>query len=119
MQVQLLGREPEPSPQKVDVTYIQDRGACKNDDPTLYDNDFDYYDPPSGVKCPRCPIMKECLEYALLHKEYGVWGNTTERQRRALGRPNPRVHCPSCGSTEIEMIRNGEVCIDCGTSWLV
>lgn len=101
------------------LTRIRTEGACRTDpNYRLYDNDEDYYEPPSGVRCPRCPVMKDCLEWALVYRELGVWGGTTERQRRALERPHSRVHCPACGGTDVERIALGEVCIDCGTSWL-
>lgn len=35
--------------------------------------------------CRSCPVQPECLEYALENCErFGVWGGTTERQRRAI-----------------------------------
>lgn len=35
--------------------------------------------------CAQCPVSDECLDYALAHGEsYGIWGGTTERERRAL-----------------------------------
>ena len=37
--------------------------------------------------CLRCPVRRECLAFALEHDErYGVWGGTTEMQRRELRR---------------------------------
>ena len=32
--------------------------------------------------CNGCVVMEECLAYALLHGEEGVWGGQSERQRR-------------------------------------
>jgi len=35
--------------------------------------------------CARCPVSPECLAFALSHKaddDWGVYGGTTERQRR-------------------------------------
>ncbi|MBF1033476.1 MAG: WhiB family transcriptional regulator [Candidatus Nanosynbacter sp.] len=37
--------------------------------------------------CRSCPVLKQCLEYALRHPEsaeYGVWGGTTVAQRRRI-----------------------------------
>ena len=37
--------------------------------------------------CRKCPVLKQCLEYALRHPEfaeYGVWGGTTVAQRRRI-----------------------------------
>jgi WhiB family redox-sensing transcriptional regulator len=35
--------------------------------------------------CKLCPVMNQCLEYALAHEDrFGVWGGTTARQRREI-----------------------------------
>ena len=37
--------------------------------------------------CRKCPVLKQCLEYALRHPEsaeYGVWGGATVAQRRRI-----------------------------------
>lgn len=35
--------------------------------------------------CATCPVRDECLEHALdTNERFGVWGGTTEKQRRAL-----------------------------------
>lgn len=35
--------------------------------------------------CNLCPVKAECLEYALQQRErHGIWGGTTEKERRAL-----------------------------------
>lgn len=35
--------------------------------------------------CGACPVTRECLEFALeTNQEAGVWGGTTEEERRAL-----------------------------------
>lgn len=36
--------------------------------------------------CNACEHKQECLEYAILHEEYGIWGGLTERQRHAARR---------------------------------
>lgn len=39
--------------------------------------------------CRSCPVLKQCLEYALRHPEYteyGIWGGTTPPQRRRISR---------------------------------
>lgn len=42
--------------------------------------------------CGRCEVRQECLEYALEHDErWGVWGGTSERQRRALKRASRKA----------------------------
>jgi len=32
--------------------------------------------------CASCPIIKECLAFALANDEYGIWGGTTDYERR-------------------------------------
>ncbi len=37
--------------------------------------------------CERCPVAGPCLEFALqTNQEYGVWGGTTEDERRSIRR---------------------------------
>jgi len=37
--------------------------------------------------CARCPVRAECLQFAVAtNQEYGVWGGTSEEERRALRR---------------------------------
>ena len=44
--------------------------------------------------CSSCSLTVDCLAYALKNNELGVWGGTTEEQRKALRRrvgiPTPR-----------------------------
>jgi WhiB family redox-sensing transcriptional regulator len=37
--------------------------------------------------CAGCPVASPCLEYALQHHiDHGVWGGTSERQRKRIAR---------------------------------
>lgn len=36
--------------------------------------------------CRRCPAIRDCLAWALTHKEHGIWAGTTPEQRDALRR---------------------------------
>jgi len=37
--------------------------------------------------CAVCPVREECLDHALqVPEKYGIWGGTSERQRRVLRR---------------------------------
>ena len=38
------------------------------------------------VVCGRCAVREMCLAYALEHKEAGIWGGTTEEERKAMRR---------------------------------
>jgi WhiB family redox-sensing transcriptional regulator len=35
--------------------------------------------------CENCPVKSPCLEYALVNRiDHGVWGGTSERERRRI-----------------------------------
>jgi WhiB family redox-sensing transcriptional regulator len=37
--------------------------------------------------CATCPVKSPCLEYALRNRiDHGVWGGTSERERRRIAR---------------------------------
>lgn len=37
--------------------------------------------------CARCPVREACLEFAIsTNQEYGIWGGTSEEERRVLRR---------------------------------
>jgi WhiB family redox-sensing transcriptional regulator len=60
-------------------------GACRDaDGETFFPATKDDVDKALAI-CAICPVRIECLEYALEARErYGVWGGTTEKQRRRL-----------------------------------
>jgi WhiB family redox-sensing transcriptional regulator len=42
--------------------------------------------------CARCPVRAECLEWAIASGiDHGVWGGTTEEERRSLRRSRRRA----------------------------
>lgn len=61
------------------------QGNCRHEPPTRF---F----PSDGVGvevakkiCSTCPVTDLCLEYALVQRiDHGVWGGTSERQRRRI-----------------------------------
>jgi hypothetical protein len=38
--------------------------------------------------CRGCPLIVECFDWAIHHEAHGVWGGTTEFERRAIRRAN-------------------------------
>ncbi|GAB1331300.1 WhiB family transcriptional regulator [Streptomyces sennicomposti] len=67
----------------------RERGACRSEDPELF---FPLGEGALSLRqieqaravCRRCPVLRECREFALRHREYdGVWGGMTARERRA------------------------------------
>lgn len=63
------------------------RAACRGIDVEIFypatDEDDDAE--PAKAVCAECPVRQTCLEHALAHREReGVWGGTTERERRRI-----------------------------------
>lgn len=48
---------------------------------------YEYIDAVRSI-CSRCPIWSTCLEYALQHEQYGVWGGMTSLERKSFVQPN-------------------------------
>lgn len=69
------------------------RAACLREDPELF---FPVTETGPGSEqvtlakkiCAHCPVVAECLAYALHAGEHtGIWGGTTPYERRMLRRP--------------------------------
>jgi WhiB family redox-sensing transcriptional regulator len=70
----------------------QERAACRDEDPELF---FPVSEMGPGARqvaqakavCARCPVRVECLEHALdTGLDHGIFGGTTDRERRKLFR---------------------------------
>ncbi|MEJ2865379.1 WhiB family transcriptional regulator [Actinomycetospora flava] len=73
------------------------RAKCRDEDPELF---FPVgHHRPARVRlaaaksvCGQCPVSADCLEWALANGEVdGVWGGTSEDERRDLGRRAERA----------------------------
>ena len=65
----------------------QDRAACFGIDPDVFFPISEEEAGPALAFCNVCAIREECLAWALKNGErYGVWGATTEQQRRRFQR---------------------------------
>jgi WhiB family redox-sensing transcriptional regulator len=89
--------------------------ACKDLEP---EEAHAYFFPQRGgsakagrALCKRCPVAAQCLELALTEGEaFGIWGGTSERQRRVLRREmeasekrrrKPHKQCSYCGARAV------------------
>lgn len=68
----------------------RDRASCRDSNPDLFfpigatGMAIEQIDAAREV-CQECPVTDECLEFALgTNQEAGVWGATTEEERREL-----------------------------------
>lgn len=68
------------------------RGACVGVAPGLMFPTRGQSCTEAKAVCKGCEVKVECLAYALAHNErFGVWGQTTERQRRRMRSSQRRV----------------------------
>jgi WhiB family redox-sensing transcriptional regulator len=64
-----------------------EQAACKNSDPEMFFPDsktFSVKVRAAKAICATCPVALQCLAEALYHTEAGIWGGTTETERRAI-----------------------------------
>lgn len=65
----------------------QDLANCIGIDPDLFFPERGGSTKEAKKVCSECVVREECAEYALLNGErYGIWGATSERERRRLRR---------------------------------
>lgn len=58
---------------------------CKGLDPNLFHTGRGESTKEAVAVCAGCLVVEQCLQYALSNSiKVGVWGGTTERQRRKL-----------------------------------
>lgn len=69
-----------------------EQAQCRNQNVELF-----FSDEPADVRaalrlCRSCPVRQPCYEQAMADQEYfGVWGGTTERERRRVFRAERRA----------------------------
>ena len=75
----------------------QDLAACADEDPELFfpigsTGPAKMQAEEAKLVCRRCPVIDQCLQFALENNEdFGVWGGTSEAERRAYGRRQTRA----------------------------
>jgi WhiB family redox-sensing transcriptional regulator len=72
----------DPDPDPMDW---QESALCAQTDPEAFFPECGGSVREAKRVCMACEVRAECLDYALAHDErFGVWGGTSERQRRKL-----------------------------------
>lgn len=62
-----------------------ERAACKNAPAHLFFPERGETANPAKAICHSCPVIAECLNYAIANNEgLGIWGGHSERERRPL-----------------------------------
>lgn len=70
----------------------RDLGACRGLDPEVFFPETDDEADVAKNICDGCDVRVACLEHALASREkVGVWGGTTERERRRIVRQRRRT----------------------------
>lgn len=67
--------------------------------------------------CYQCSVIDKCREFAIANDEAGVWGGTSEADRRAARRGGPRASCPACNAQALFQGNDVQICLSCGLSW--
>ena len=63
----------------------QTHARCTEVDPEIFFPERGGSSKAARQVCSSCSVRMECLEYALNNKEqFGIWGGTSERERRRL-----------------------------------
>ncbi|HEX2191809.1 MAG TPA: WhiB family transcriptional regulator [Acidimicrobiales bacterium] len=60
--------------------------ACRDSDPDTFFPSRGEVTDEARELCGECPARRPCLEFALEHGLVGVWGGTSDQERRALRR---------------------------------
>ena len=62
-----------------------DAAACREYDPGWFYPEIGGDARPAKRICQACPVIEQCLQYALdTEEEHGVWGGLTRTERRKL-----------------------------------
>ena len=91
-------------------------GYCLGANPEIFEEEDQVET--AKAYCNRCVVKLTCLSWAMDNTESGVWGGTTDAERRALKRGG-RQSCPMCGGQQLFDDGVSKICIPCGTSWLI
>lgn len=55
------------------------------------------YQRPGKKICTHCPVVTQCLEYALAYDEFGIWGGMSEYDRRRMKKQDRQKFLASAG----------------------
>jgi hypothetical protein len=62
------------------------QGVCAETDPEVFYPENEDWSAPAKRVCAVCPVVAQCLGYALISGEpYGVWGGLTTAERQLVG----------------------------------
>lgn len=62
----------------------RDDGLCGQTDPELFHPPKGKSGNPAKKICRKCSVRVKCLDHALKYNEEGIWGGTTEAERKRM-----------------------------------
>jgi len=83
---------------------FREAGACRGHDPNIFYPQRGQANTRAMALCAGCPVAEACRDWALHHELMGVWGGTSERERRRLRRTlgirmeTPTAYATVCGT---------------------
>ena len=112
-------------PSQLDPSEPDDRAwtaqaACRGMAVELFFPDRGVPGDDAKATCQACPVQQQCLDYALANgEEFGVWGGTSERERRGIRwalkreRPLAPINHGTRGGYFVHKARSEEPCASC------
>jgi len=65
----------------LDLPYLPAASCAGHPEPDLWTSDDSENNAQAKLICNECPEVRKCLDHAVHHPEYGVWGGLTQRER--------------------------------------
>lgn len=79
----------------------QSQANCLGVDPDLFFPERGASTAEAKAVCAGCVVREQCLEYALANGEkFGIWGGTSERERRVIRRERARQRAAAASAEE-------------------
>lgn len=67
-------------------------GKCVGADPNLFFPDTMAQAREAVALCNTCPLIEQCLNWAMAHEDHGIWGGKTARQRARMRKGEKSVN---------------------------
>ena len=68
--------------QDIDTMRWTDNAACKGKGHLFFEDDHLTIVRKAKAVCATCPVVDQCLMYAMDNNEFGVWGGMTANERK-------------------------------------
>lgn len=95
----------EPAPE--DEPWHLQLGACRGVDPHMFFPERGEDTRPAKAVCFGCQVREECLQYALATRNPGIWGGTSDRDRRRMRRELKNRPLPVASGNQLGLSLQG------------